>query len=100
MNVRELITSLLEFDLDAEVEVIVQTNEGDDNCDFDLEELPTMTVQKYVNLIAKPDGQVLVDETNYKNLVEDKEILESKVAELEIEIEEYEQQIQKLEEQK
>ncbi|MEK3975547.1 hypothetical protein [Psychrobacillus sp. FSL K6-1267] len=100
MLVRDLITSLLEFDLDAEVEVIVDTNEGQDNCDFDLEEIPTMTVQKYVQLIAKPDGQVLVDEENYQSLKDEKSDLENKVADLENAMEEMERQIYELEEQK
>lgn len=100
MIVRDLITSLLEFDLDAEVEVVVQTNEGDEHCDFDLEEIPTMTVQKYVQLIAKPDGQVLVDEESYQSLQDEKSDLENKIADLESAMEDIEQQIYALEEQK
>lgn len=97
MDVRNLITSLLEFDLDAEVEVIVQTNEGEDNCDFDLDEIPTMTVQKYVNFIVKPDGQVLVGESEYETLKNEKLDLEDTVEGLNQTVVNLQQQIYELE---
>lgn len=101
MKVRDLISSLLDYDMDAEVNIEIETRENNEFIsDFELVEQITMTVQKYVNLIVKPYGQVLVDETDYKNLLEDKDVLEDKVANLEIGMEELEQQIYELEEQK
>lgn len=97
MNVRNLIASLLEFNMDADIEVIVQTNEGDDNCDFDLEEITTYNNGSYLQFIVKPDGQVLVDEESYQSLKDENSHAEDKIAELEIAIEEYERQIQELE---
>lgn len=97
MNVRDLITNLLEYDMDAQVEIQIESKENTEQVsDFDFEE-SRYTVQKYLILTVDLKDSVIVDESDYNNLKDKKDELESAVETFQSKLEDAEQQIYELE---
>lgn len=73
MTVRELITQLLEYDMDLTVDVEVNTSEETlSESAFDFEEY-----NKYLSLVIEPRQYVLVDKSEFKALHDRIEELEN-----------------------
>lgn len=97
MNVRDLISSLLDYDMDAQVEIQIESKENTEQVsDFDFEE-SRYTVQKYLILTVDLKDSVIVDESDYNNLKDKKDELENAVETLQSKLEDAEQQIYELE---
>ncbi|WP_419962154.1 hypothetical protein [Psychrobacillus sp. BM2] len=91
MIVRELIASLLDYDMDATVEIIVESKEDSfDTNDFELEENGTK-LNSYLTFKVVPDGHIVVDESDYKNLEIEVKELEDTVERMSSFVEEMEQ---------
>lgn len=75
MEVRDLIVELLEFDLDAEVELYIDSEEESENFDFKLE-ASQRSVRKYLSLEVNLDGYVMVDKRDYEDMKQKIENLE------------------------
>lgn len=97
MKLREFIATLLDCDMDAEVEIRIETEENTDSIsEFELLE-EGYTNQKYLSFEVKPLNQVLVNEKDYESLKEEKEQLDSLVEELKENIQTLNEEIEKLE---
>lgn len=97
MNVRDLITSLLDYDMDAQVEIQIESKENTEHVsDFDFEE-SRYTVQKYLILTVDFKDSVIVDESNFTELKDKKDELENAVENLQSKLEDAENQIYELE---
>ncbi|MEK5331979.1 hypothetical protein [Lysinibacillus sp. FSL W8-0992] len=97
MNVRDLIANLLDYDMDAQVEIRIESKENDDSIsDFEIQE-EKYTVQKYLNLTVSVRDQVLVNANDYNDLKDAKEELANEVETLQSKLEDAEQQIYELE---
>jgi len=75
MEVRDLIVELLEFDLDAEVELYIDSAEEGSSFDFKIE-ASQRSVRKYLSLEVDLDNYVMVDKQDYENMKQKIENLE------------------------
>ena len=97
MNVRDLITELLNYDMDAQVEIRIESKENTDSIsDFEFQE-EHYTGHKYLNLTVEVRGQVLVDESDFNDLKVEKEELANTMEDLQSKLEDAEQRIDELE---
>ena len=97
MNVRELIDNLLEYDMDAQVEIQIESKEDtEDVSNFDFEE-SRYTSSKYLTLTVDLKDKIIVDESDFNNLKDEKEELANNVETLQSKLEDAEQQIYELE---
>lgn len=81
MDGKDLIIELMDFDLDAVVEVTINSSEEDDDFEFELEE-SSWGSNKYLSLKVDLKDYVLVDKNTYEELKEKVDGLESEVEEL------------------
>lgn len=96
MTVRDLITELLAYDIEQGIEIEVITEENDVTIsDFVVEEIGY--TNRRLTIGVKPEGYVLVDESDYEALKDENSHYENRIAELENAIGEYERQIEVLE---
>lgn len=97
MNVRELIGNLLEYDMDAQVEIQIETKEDtEDVQNFDFEE-SRYTSSKYLTLTVDLGDKIILDESDFNNLKDEKDELANTVENLQSKLEDAEQQIYELE---
>ncbi len=97
MNVRDLITSLLDYDMDAQVEIRIESKEDtEDVSNFDFEEWG-YSGNKYLYLTADLKDSIIVDASDYNDLKDEKEELASAVDALQSKLEDAEQKIYELE---
>lgn len=97
VNVRELIESLLDYDMDAQVEIRIESKEDtDDVSNFDFEE-SRFTSSKYLILTVDLEDKIVVDEIDFNNLKNEKDELANAVENLQSKLEDAEQQIYELE---
>lgn len=97
MDVRDLITKLLDYDLDATVEILVESKEDSfDTNDFEIAE-NNFSSGKYVTLKVAPDGHVVVDEASYNDLKEEKIESEALAERMSSFVEELEQKVNEME---
>lgn len=100
MIVRELIASLLDYDMDATVEILVESKEDSfDTNDFEITE-SKFSFSKYVTLKTKPDAHVVVDEASYEDLKQEKIESEELAERMSSFVEELEQKVIEIEAQK
>lgn len=97
MIVRELIKSLLDYDMDSTVEILVKSDEDSfDTNDFEIVE-NKFSLISYVTLKVVPDGHVVVDEASYNDLKEDKLESEELAEKMSSYVEELEQKVNEME---
>lgn len=97
MNVRELIGNLLEYDMDAQVEIQIESKEDtEDVSNFDFEE-SRYTSSKYLTLTVDLKDKFIVGESDFNNLKHEKEELTSVIETLQSKLEDAEQLIYELE---
>lgn len=100
MNVRELIASLLDYDMDATVEILVESKEDSfDTNEFEITENNFFS-NSYITLKIVPVGHVVVDEASYNDLKEDKLESEELAERMSSYVEELEQKVNDLQVQK
>jgi len=75
VEVKDLIVELLEFDLDAEVELYIDSAEEGGSFDFKIE-ASQRSVRKYLSLEVDLDNYVMVDKQDYENMKQKIENLE------------------------
>lgn len=97
MKVRELISNLLDYDMEATVEILVESKEDSfDTNDFEIEE-NKLSFNNYLTLKVVPDGHVAVDEASYEDIKQDLMDSNSLVESMTSTMEQMEQQIFELE---
>lgn len=97
MNVRDFIANLLDYDIDAQVEIRIETSEGsDDVSNFDFEE-SGYTGNRYLNITVDLKDSIIVDNSDYNELKDKKDELENAVETLQSKLEDAEQLIYELE---
>lgn len=96
MNVRDLIANLLDYDMDAQVEIRIESKEDTEDVNFDFEEWG-YSGNKYLYLTADLKDSIIVDASNFNDLKDEKEELASAVEKLQEKLEDAEQQIYELE---
>lgn len=97
MIVRELIASLLDYDMDSTVEILVESKE--DSCDTNEFEIieNNFSFSRYITLKIKPDSHVVVDEASYNDLKEEKLESEELAERMSSYVEELEQKVNEME---
>lgn len=97
MDVRDLITKLLDCDMDATVDILVESKEDSfDTTEFVMEE-NSFSFSKYVTLKIKPDAHVVVDEASYEDLKQEKIESEELAERMSSFVEELEQKVNVME---
>ena len=97
MDVRDLITHLLDYDMDARVEILIESKEDTEGVsDFDFGERG-YTGNKYLDLTVDLKDSIIVDASDFNDLKDEKDELASTVETLQSKLEEAEQQIDELE---
>lgn len=97
MNVRDLIANLLDYDMDAQVEIRIESKEDtDDVSNFDFEE-SGYTGNRYLNITVDMKNSIIVDADDYNDLKDKKDELENTVETLQSKLEDAENQIYELE---
>ena len=100
MNVRELISNLLDYDMDATVEILVESKEDSfDTNDFVLTE-EKYGFGTYLTIKVVPTGHVAVDESDYENLKAEKLESDDLLEQMTSTVEEMQQKIYEFEAQK
>lgn len=87
MNVRELINDLLEFNLNAEVELYIDSNEEGDDFEFNLEEYQRQS-RSFLSIEVDLDKYVMVDKRDYEDMKSELENLEEELSDANNELEE------------
>lgn len=97
MRVRDLITELLDYDMEREVQIVIE-GKGNDEVfeDFNVEE-EKYSVYAALNLTVKTNKFSVVDADDYERLQDEKEDLENSVKYLEEQLESAEERIDELE---
>lgn len=97
MIVRELIASLLDYDMDATVEILVKSDEDSfDTNDFEIVENKS-SFSSYVTLKVVSDSHVVVDEGSYNDLKQEKIESEELAERMSSFVEELEQKVNEME---
>lgn len=97
MNVRELIGNLLEYDMDAQVEIQIESKEDtEDVSNFDFEE-SRYSSSKHLTIAVDLEDKIIIDESDFNNLKDEKEELANAVENLQSKLEDAEQLIYELE---
>ncbi|MBG9692674.1 hypothetical protein ABD91_18005 [Lysinibacillus sphaericus] len=96
MNVRDLIANLLDYNMDAQVEIRIESKEDTEDVNFDFEGWG-YSGNKYLYLTADLKDSIIVDASDYNDLKDEKEELASTVEDLRSKLEEAENQIYELE---
>ncbi|MER2171261.1 MAG: hypothetical protein ABS938_11580 [Psychrobacillus psychrodurans] len=97
MIVRELIASLLDYDMDSTVEILVKSDEDSfDTNDFEIVE-NKFSFSSYITLKVVPDGHVVVDEASYEDLKQEKIESEELAERMSSFVEELEQKVNEME---
>lgn len=87
MKVRDLIKDLLEFDVNAEIELYIESDEEDDDFEFKLEEYRGHNGNR-LSIEVNLDKYVMVDKRDYEDMKTELENLEEDLADARNELEE------------
>lgn len=97
MDVRDLITHLLEYDMNAQVEILIESKEDTEQVsDFDFDQRG-YNFSKYLNLTVNLNDSIILNTDDFNSLKDEKEELASTVEDLQSKLEDAEKQIDELE---
>lgn len=87
MIVLDLVKELLEFNLDAEVELYISSDEKDDDFEFELDEYRGPNGNR-LEIEVDLNKYVMVDKRDYENMKDELENLEEELTDAQNELEE------------